>query len=229
MIITFNDASTLEAVSVRITDQDALAVITMSSNQSDLSTIFRDSLKTKTMIVTDTSGNKTTYEGYTTFDAIIKYSSGAFGVIMFRPKDTPKAKAEVQLAAIKVAQIQAQAFNDEQALAVSAIFPQWDENAISYVVGYKVIYDDKLYKCLQDHTSQSDWAPIASPSLWAEVLAGQEGTDIGVWTQPDSTNPYMTGDKVYYPTENDSIYESLIDNNIWSPTDYPSGWKLITD
>jgi hypothetical protein len=32
MIITFNDASTLEAVSVRITDQDALAVITMSSN-----------------------------------------------------------------------------------------------------------------------------------------------------------------------------------------------------
>jgi hypothetical protein len=82
---------------------------------------------------------------------------------------------------------------------------------------------------LQNHTSQSDWTPIASPSLWAEVLAGQEGTDIGVWTQPDSTNPYMTGDKVYYPTENDSIYESLIDNNIWSPTDYPSGWKLITD
>jgi hypothetical protein len=123
MIITFNDASTLEAVSVRITSQDALAVITRSSSETNLAEIFRDSVKTKRITVKDASGVETVYEGYTTFDAIIKYSSGAFGVIMFRPKDTPKAKAEVQLAAIKVAQIQAQAFNDEQALTVSAIFP----------------------------------------------------------------------------------------------------------
>lgn len=36
----------------------------------------------------------------------------------------------------------------------------------------------------------------------------------------------MIGDKVYYPTAEDSIYESVIDNNVWSPTAYPAGWTL---
>jgi hypothetical protein len=34
----------------------------------------------------------------------------------------------------------------------------------------------------------------------------------------------MTGDKV---TFNGEHYESLIDNNTWSPADYPSGWNKV--
>ena len=34
----------------------------------------------------------------------------------------------------------------------------------------------------------------------------------------------MTGDKVKF---NGKTYESLIDNNIWSPEAYPAGWKEI--
>ena len=57
-------------------------------------------------------------------------------------------------------------------------------------------------------------------------LFGYENTDgsIPEWVQPDSTNAYMKGDKVKY---NEHIYESLIDNNIWSPDGYPAGWQLI--
>lgn len=44
------------------------------------------------------------------------------------------------------------------------------------------------------------------------------------WTQPDSTNGYSIGDKVLY---NGVIYESLIDNNIWSPEAYPDGWAEV--
>lgn len=49
---------------------------------------------------------------------------------------------------------------------------------------------------MQAHTSQTDWAPDTAPSLFAEVLPGQNGTEIGEWVQPGSTNPYMTGDRV---------------------------------
>lgn len=35
---------------------------------------------------------------------------------------------------------------------------------------------------------------------------------------------YMIGDKV---TFNGNVYESVIDNNVWSPTDYPAGWQLV--
>lgn len=44
------------------------------------------------------------------------------------------------------------------------------------------------------------------------------------WVQPDNTNAYMTGDKVIFE---EKTYESLIDNNIWSPSAYPTGWRLI--
>ena len=77
---------------------------------------------------------------------------------------------------------------------------------------------------LQAHTVQANWTPDAAPSLFAEVLTDPTGQTILEWKQPDSTNPYMTGDKVKYEGV---IYESLIDNNVWSPVAYPAGWKQI--
>ena len=113
---------------------------------------------------------------------------------------------------------------DDQALECTDLYPEWSENSPGYTVGYRVTYQDKLYKCLQDHTPQSAWTPEAAPSLWAEILAGQDGTDIGEWTQPDSTNPYMTGDRV---THNGKTWESTVDNNVWEPGVY--GWVEVTD
>jgi len=34
----------------------------------------------------------------------------------------------------------------------------------------------------------------------------------------------MTGDKVMFDGK---VYESVIDNNIWSPIAYPSGWREV--
>lgn len=34
----------------------------------------------------------------------------------------------------------------------------------------------------------------------------------------------MIGDKVKF---NGKIYESVIDNNVWSPEAYPQGWKEV--
>lgn len=46
------------------------------------------------------------------------------------------------------------------------------------------------------------------------------------WEQPDSTNPYMKGDKVRYKGV---VYVSLIDNNVWSPADYSAGWQIVDE
>lgn len=113
---------------------------------------------------------------------------------------------------------------DEQAVSAPGFFREWKANE-DYVSGERVQKDGTLYTVLQDHTSQDGWLPNNAPSLYAEVLPGQGGTEIGEWVQPDSTNPYMTGDRVIY---NGQVYESRIDNNIWSPEAYPAGWTLIT-
>ena len=113
---------------------------------------------------------------------------------------------------------------DEQAIACADIYPEWNGDGKQYAVGDRVTYNEKLYKVLQAHTSQTGWTPTAAPSLFAEILAGQDGTDIGEWVQPDSTNPYMAGDKVRH---NDRVWVSTIDNNVWEPGVY--GWEEVTE
>lgn len=116
----------------------------------------------------------------------------------------------------------AEFLDDEDSLEAIQLFPNWDESA-TYEVGIKVKYGEFLYKCLQAHSAQAGWNPTEAPSLWAKVLI-PDPTVIPEWEQPDSTNPYMKGDKVRYFNK---IYESLIDNNIWAPDLYPAGWKEI--
>ena len=125
------------------------------------------------------------------------------------------------LDAVKIAR---NVLTDEQALECPAIYPEWSANSPGYTVGYRVLYVGKLYKCLQNHTPQADWTPAAAPSLWAEILPGQGGTDIGEWVQPDSTNPYMRGDKV---THNGKTWESTVENNVWETGVY--GWIEVTE
>ena len=112
---------------------------------------------------------------------------------------------------------------DEQAVQVPLIFEAWQVD-VNYKVGKKLVYEEVLYKVLQDHTSQETWTPKDAPSLFARVLVDDGGAVLD-WVQPDSTNPYMKGDRVKFEGK---IYESLIDNNVWSPTAYPAGWKEIS-
>ena len=112
---------------------------------------------------------------------------------------------------------------DEQAVQVPLIFEAW-QVGVDYKVGKKLVYEEVLYKVLQDHTSQETWTPKDAPSLFARVLVDDGGAVLD-WVQPDSTNPYMKGDRVKFEGK---IYESLIDSNVWSPTAYPAGWKEIS-
>ena len=108
--------------------------------------------------------------------------------------------------------------SDTEALEAVSLFPAWASGK-SYAAGDRVKYNGKLYKCLQAHASQADWTPTAAPSLWAKVLIPDPGT-IPEWEQPESTNPYMAGDKV---THNGKTWVSDIDNNVWEPGVY--GWS----
>lgn len=114
--------------------------------------------------------------------------------------------------------------DDETALDVTALFPAWAVGK-AYAVDERIRYGEKLYRCVQAHTSQDNWTPDATPALWAEVAKPGE---IPVWKQPTGAqDAYNKGDKVHYPTINDPVYESLIDANVYSPEAYPAGWKKL--
>lgn len=112
----------------------------------------------------------------------------------------------------------AETLDDEHALEITELFPNWNGGYVQYTTGQRVRYNGVLYKVLQDHTSQFNWSPDQASSLFAEVLI-PDPTVIPEWVQPDSTNPYMQGDKV---THNGKTWTSDIDNNVWEPGVY--GW-----
>ena len=110
---------------------------------------------------------------------------------------------------------------DEDALEAVELFPLWGAG-IAFEADQRIRYGDKLYRCVQSHTSQEDWEPPAVPALWTEVAKPGE---IPVWKQPTGAqDAYMTGDKVHYPDAAGDIYVSTIDNNVWEPGVY--GWEV---
>ena len=83
-------------------------------------------------------------------------------------------------------------------------------------------YEGKLYKVIQAHTSAENWIPSELPALYLNMMPENV---IPEWILPTGVHDaYNIGDKVIYEGQ---VYECMIDNNTWSPTDYPQGWKLI--
>ena len=118
-------------------------------------------------------------------------------------------------------QINGLTVDDNTALRMREFYPEWAAGA-DYATGYKVQRGGKLWRCVQDHTSQDGWEPESAPSLWAKVLIPDE-TVVPEWEQPDSTNPYNAGDKV---THNGKTWVSDVDNNVWEPGVY--GWSEVS-
>ena len=127
---------------------------------------------------------------------------------------------------VKMAVKQARQITDDtEALKVKMLYKQWDKQIDKPLeVGEYIQYQDVLYKVLQAHTVQEAWTPTNAPSLFAKVLIDPTGETVLDWEQPDSTNPYMTGDKVIH---NGKTYVCTIDNNVWEPGVY--GWEEITE
>lgn len=110
---------------------------------------------------------------------------------------------------------------DEDALEAVELFPVWEADK-AYAADERIRYGEKLYRCVQAHTSQADWTPDATPALWTEVAKPGE---IPVWKQPTGTqDAYRIGDKVHYPTKDDPVYICTSDYNIYAPDVF--GWEL---
>lgn len=118
--------------------------------------------------------------------------------------------------------------SEEKALEIAAVYPAWRANW-PYSTGEIVSYgtnatgDPQLYKVVQAHTSQAEWTPDGTPALYDAF--GLDESGVPLWSQPSGAHDaYNTGDIVSY---HGTLYESLINGNVWSPEAYPAGWQAV--
>ena len=113
--------------------------------------------------------------------------------------------------------------SDEDAYTMRYLYPEWLSNGLTYKTNDKLMYNDKFYKVLQDHTSQSDWTPDTASSLYVEIA--DPSNEYPEFKQPTGAHDaYAKGDKITFEGKK---YVSLIDANTWSPIAYSQGWQLV--
>ena len=64
--------------------------------------------------------------------------------------------------------------DDNTALRMVEFYPEWAENS-TYEVGYKVRQNDKLWRCIQAHTSLVGWEPANNAALWEQINEAHSG------------------------------------------------------
>lgn len=91
-----------------------------------------------------------------------------------------------------------------------------DWTVTPFMTGSQVTYNDKVWVSLIDYN-------VAAPgeSGWREVVS--EGYP--AWIQPTGAHDaYGIGERVSFEGAD---YESLIPDNVWSPSAYPAGWQVL--
>lgn len=116
---------------------------------------------------------------------------------------------------------------DNQAYQMRYLYPDFDPNGHEYKQNDRFLWSEnnKFYKVLQDHTSQSTWLPDNAPSLYVEI--SDPSVEWPEWKQPTGAHDaYSIGDKV---SHNEEHYISQIDGNTTVPGSDERWWKKVVE
>lgn len=156
----------------------------------------------------------------------ILYVDTATSEIYYKYVDRPLTDEEISeekmswLAKISTkTQVLAGQLSDEELIKLGEMYPEW-EIGKEYEADDVIAYHNELYKIIQTHTSQTDWTPDTTASLFNKIAP------VGVipeWIQPTGAhNAYALNAQV---THNNKTWQSEIDANTYEPGVY--GWTEV--
>lgn len=110
---------------------------------------------------------------------------------------------------------------DETLIDNKSAFQLWNGNGVAVKAGEIYLFNDELYRVVQDHTTQNDWTPDVAVSLYVEISV----EEFPEWKQPQGAHDaYKIGKKV---SHNGKHWINTYDNNIYEPGVY--GWEEINE
>lgn len=90
--------------------------------------------------------------------------------------------------------------------------------------GTRINWNGALKRATVDLWDNEQYSPVTTPELWEDVLYKD-----GIRVIPDvitSGAAFSLGESGWWK---DELYESLIDNNVYTPEQYSAGWKVRSE
>ena len=112
--------------------------------------------------------------------------------------------------------------SDEAALLAPEIFPIMKNNNELIKAGTRINWKSTVKRAAVDLYDKVDNNPDNAPTLWEDLIYKE---DYRVIPEDITTGTaFAKGERGWWQ---ESLYESLIDNNVWTPDAYPDGWTKI--
>lgn len=110
---------------------------------------------------------------------------------------------------------------DKVASETPELFGRLNENGELIKVGTRINWNGVLKRASVDLYDTKENNPDNAPTLW-EDIEYKEGYRI----IPETITVGTAFSKDELGWWNDTLYKSLIDNNVWTPEQNPSGWEV---
>ena len=112
--------------------------------------------------------------------------------------------------------------DDKTASETPELFGKLNQNGELVKAGTRVNWNGILKRAAVDLWDTEENNPDNALTLW-EDIAYKDGIRI----IPETITAGLAFSKDELGWWNDILYVSLIDNNVWTPTAYPAGWKVV--
>lgn len=111
--------------------------------------------------------------------------------------------------------------DDKIASEAPTLFPRLAQNGKLINAGTRINWNGIIKRAAVDLWDITENTPDIAPTLW-ENISYREGYRI----IPETITSGTAFAKDEYGWWNDVLYRSLIDNNVWTPDQYASGWEI---
>lgn len=114
--------------------------------------------------------------------------------------------------------------DDKTASTAATLFPRLKEDGSLVTAGTRINWNGTIKRSAVDLWDTAENNPDNAPTLWEDICY-RAGIRIIPETLTAGT-AFSMGERGWWGEE---LYESTIDNNVWTPTAYPAGWTLVTE
>lgn len=112
--------------------------------------------------------------------------------------------------------------DDKTASETPELFGKLNQNGELVKAGTRINWNGVLKRATSDLWDIAENNPDNAPTLW-EDIAYKDG--IRIIPEIITTGLAFSKDELGY--WGDTLYKSLIDNNVWTPISYPQGWEKL--